>query len=163
MAGHPKPLSEIIFNKFDIDHSGRIDTAEFQQLCFSMGYALLDSELQLVIKVLDQDDSGHIDKKEFTQWWRNADRWNQLKLSEEELVQRQAAADAFNNYDSDKSGVIKSKDFDQFYAELIANKLTSQNKQAALRELDTNEYGKIVFREYISWLSRQGSIKLMIE
>ena len=46
-----EPLSEIMFNKFDQDKSGSIDSSEFHQLCFNLGNALTDTELQLALKV----------------------------------------------------------------------------------------------------------------
>ena len=50
-----------MFEKFDKDNSGSIDSSEFHQLCFNLGYALTDVELALALKVLDSDGSGQIE------------------------------------------------------------------------------------------------------
>lgn len=45
--------------------SVQISAAEFSHLCFNLGYALTDVELELALKVLDDDNSGEIELNEF--------------------------------------------------------------------------------------------------
>lgn len=40
--------------------TGHIDSKEFQQLCFALGYALTPVEIEVAIKVLDTDGSGKV-------------------------------------------------------------------------------------------------------
>ena len=160
--GPPKPLSQIMFQKFDADKSGHIDSKEFQQLCFALGYSLTQPELDLALKLLDNDASGQIDEAEFCAWWKKSDRWAELKLDDAELEKRKSAADTFNSYDSKKTGFIGIEDFDKFYAELVENKLTTKEKDNAKRDLDKNGDGKIVFSEYIEWLQRQGVLTIKL-
>jgi Ca2+-binding EF-hand superfamily protein len=151
-----------MFNKFDTDKSGSIDSKEFQHLCFNLGYSLTDTELKLALKTLDDDSSGKIELREFTTWWKRADRWSELKLDDDELSKRQVAADTFNSFDSSKSGVLQSKDFDGFYQSLVNAKLTSKPKDRALADFDTNGDKKLSFAEYIEWLKRQGTLTVKL-
>lgn len=160
--GPPKPLSVIMFEKHDTDKSGFIDIKEFQHLCFSLGYTLTSVELDLAVKLLDEDASGKIEQSEFTNWWKQSDRWSQLQLDEEELAQRSKAANVFNEFDKNKSGFISGEHFNEFHSELVKEKLTTKDLEAARRDLDKNNDGKIVFSEYIEWLTRQGAIKIKL-
>lgn len=162
MFAAPRPLSEIMFDKFDADRSGFIDAQEFQQLTFALGYALTPVEVEFAVKIIDTDGSGKIEKNEFSAWWKLRDRWEALKLDEEALAIRQAAADCFNEIDSTKTGVIHKQDFDKFYKEVTDRKLTTKSKEAFLEDLDKNGDGKIQFAEYIEWLQRQGTIQVKV-
>jgi len=160
--GPPKPLSEIMFNKFDTDKSGSIDANEFQQLCFNLGHILTDAELKLALKTLDDDNSGKIELREFTTWWKRSDRWAELKLDEDELSKRKLAAETFNSFDSSKTGFLQAKDFEALYQSLLDSKLTTKPKDRALADFDTNGDKKLSFSEYIDWLKRQGTLTVKL-
>jgi hypothetical protein len=153
-------MAEIMFAKFDTDKSGHMDEKEFQQLCFALGYALSPVEVTLALRVLDKDGSGHVDSKEFANWWKSGNRWEELKLDEKALIVRQKAADAFNEYDSQKTGVLMKESFDKFYQDIVNKNLSKKDKATFLSDLDSNGDGKIQFAEYIDWLQRQGTIEV---
>ena len=113
-------------------------------------------------QTLDDDGSGKIELKEFTQWWKRADRWEELKLDGAELEKRKNAADTFNSFDPSKSGTLQAKDFAAFYKDLVANKLTTKTEAQALADFDTNKDGKLSFAEYIEWLKRQGTLTVKL-
>lgn len=151
-----------MFDKFDADKSGHIDAKEFQHLTFGLGYALTPIEVEFAVKIIDADGSGVIEKTEFTAWWKLRDRWEALKLDDDALAIRQAAADSFNEIDSTKTGMIHAKDFDAFHKELTERKLTTKSKEDLLADLDKNGDGKIQFAEYIEYLQRQGTIQVKV-
>jgi len=155
-------LAQIMFKKFDADASGAIDAAEFQALCFGLGYALSPSEVAMAVKTLDLDGSGQIDEKEFVEWWKKDNRWESLQLDEKGLQTRKDAAETFNEVDSGKTGVISTADFDKFYNILKTRGLTTKTKESALADLDTSGDHKIQFSEYIDWLERIGTIKIKV-
>jgi len=157
-SGKAKPLSEIVFEKYDTDKSGEIDAGEFRNLCYSLGYGLTSEEVELGVKVLDSDGSGKIEMKEFTTWWTKADRWADVKLDVETLEKRSKALDTFKSFDPSKTSKIKQADFEKFYASLIKEGLTKKTKEKFLEDLDTNKDGAIEFGEYLDWLARQGSL-----
>jgi len=157
LGAKQKPLSEIVFDKYDTDKSGQIDAKEFQNLCYSLGYALTQQELDLGVKLLDSDGSGQIGKDEFSAWWKKSDRWADIKLDDDGVQKRQQVADTFSDFDADKKGSIFAKDFDKFYQSLVDQKLTTKSKEKFLEDLDKNRDGKIQFPEFVEWLERQGS------
>lgn len=57
-----------LFHEFDRDGNGRIDSHEFQDLAFSLGLVLDETEAALVINTIDQDGDGMIDLREFQTW-----------------------------------------------------------------------------------------------
>ena len=118
------------------DKSGQISTKEFGKLCFGLGYALTDAELDLAVKLLDKDASGHIELGEFKDWWRRDDRWQSIQLEGFELQKRQDAADSFNAFDADQSGSIDQADFPAFYASCLEKKLTNHSQEKFLENLD---------------------------
>jgi len=162
MGGRPKPLSEIVFDKYDTDKSGSINKDEFRAMCFNLGYALSPDETDLAVKVLDSDGSGQIEKKEFTAWWAKSDRWSDVKLDEAGVAHRQKVASVFNGYDNGKTGSIQAKDYDAFFAELTSEGLTKKTKDKFLEDLDKNRDGKIQFPEYLEWLANQGSLSVQV-
>ncbi len=107
-----KSMADIMFEKFDADQSGTIDDGEMHLLCNKMGYLITAAETKLVVKALDLDGSGKIDKNEFKIWWNREDRWTAIKLDEKDLAVRQSASEAFSSYDSEGKGVIGKKDYD---------------------------------------------------
>lgn len=62
-------LAKNLFQQFDQDHSGSIDSKEFNQLIQSLGIQLTTQELIEAIQELDLDDSGYIEQEEFIHWW----------------------------------------------------------------------------------------------
>jgi len=54
------PLSKIVFNKYDTDHSGSITIQEFKFMAYDLGYYLSDTELDLAVKKLDKSGSDAI-------------------------------------------------------------------------------------------------------
>ena len=53
-------LSEQVFEKYDKDHSGAVDTKELQDMVMNMGYHLSDEELSIAILHLDTSGDGKI-------------------------------------------------------------------------------------------------------
>uniref|UniRef100_A0A7S3YG39 EF-hand domain-containing protein n=3 Tax=Lotharella globosa TaxID=91324 RepID=A0A7S3YG39_9EUKA len=147
--------AQIIFEKFDTNKSGSIDTKEFQALCYNLGYMLTDTEIKYAILMLDKDGSGVIESSEFKQWWGSADRWSKLFLDEDGLRQRTAAANVFRRFDPTGSGNIKNCDFEALHATLVEFNLTTKTANECQRDLDSNRDGRIQFVEYIEWLGRQ--------
>ena len=151
-----------ISDKFDTDKSGKINAKEFSHLCFNLGYALTDVELDLALKVLDDDNSGEIELNEFTNWWKRGDRWASIQLQDEELEKRKLAADTFNSFDSGKTGYITKSDFDAFYDELVKAGLTKQEKSKVFENLDRSGDGRVQFSEYINWLKDIGTFAVAL-
>ena len=59
------------FNHFDRDGDGRIDLAEFGELCQALGGAIDDEHKRIGFKAIDSNRNGAIDFDEFVAWWRD--------------------------------------------------------------------------------------------
>ena len=75
-------MARLIFDKFDADHSGKINRSEFQALCYDKGHLLNKEGLDEAMIMIDEDGSGEISFEEFQKWWSDKDRFGHLKLDE---------------------------------------------------------------------------------
>lgn len=67
----PEPEDEVveIFQTYDRDGSGSIDSQEFARMLEALGQDLSDDELLIALDVVDTDASGRISWTEFKAWW----------------------------------------------------------------------------------------------
>ena len=92
---------EELFEKYDEDNSGSIDSAEFSALCFDMGLAFEDeADKELVLSMLDTDGDGSVSIDEFKVWWlANKDTFFVQNYSDNV----KAAIHFFKKFDTDLS------------------------------------------------------------
>lgn len=147
-----KPLCRQMFDKYDTDGSGDISITEFRKLCYDMGYYLSDLELDMDIKLLDQDGDGEISYSEFIKWWENDDRFKLLQLTPDDYLRLAKACSYFQRFDKDGSGQIDIREFRSLYVDMVKKKLAKKSMTATMEELDRNRDGKISFNEYVHWL-----------
>ncbi|KJE93370.1 hypothetical protein CAOG_04169 [Capsaspora owczarzaki ATCC 30864] len=159
-SGARKPLVRIMFDKFDTDKSGFLDSAELKSLCYDLGHPLSPVELDLALKMLDENGDGKISYNEFAQWWQQQDRFNKLTYDEEEIRSVTAAVKYFQHFDKDKSGTIDANEFKALYKDLLKNGFRIGTVEQALSTLDSNGDGHVSLREYVDWLVAVGSIVL---
>jgi len=69
--GSSTSLARLMFNRFDNDGNGDIDSSEFDALLSSIGVSLSAKERAGVLKALDIDGSGTISFDEFSKLWRD--------------------------------------------------------------------------------------------
>eukprot|EP01100_Stratorugosa_tubuloviscum_P012364 TRINITY_DN584_c1_g2_i2.p1 TRINITY_DN584_c1_g2~~TRINITY_DN584_c1_g2_i2.p1 ORF type:complete len:348 (-),score=177.31 TRINITY_DN584_c1_g2_i2:97-1140(-) len=157
LPGPQKPLSKIVFDKYDKDKSGSIDKNELKEICYEMGHHLSKEELDLALEYLDSDGNGTIEYEEFVVWWKKNDRFVDLELDDARLAIRQTASKIFRRFDSDASGVIDSNEFSAFHQHLTESGLTDRPLNSCFAELDENHDGKVQFNEFIRWLKEKES------
>ncbi|ORX43596.1 EF-hand [Piromyces finnis] len=147
------PLSKIMFNKYDTDGSGSITVQEFKYMAYDLGYYLSDTELEFAVKKLDKTGSDSITYDDFKKWWGTTDRWNQLKLSEENMAILSAISGQFQMFDVDKSGSIDKHEFQNYCKEIAKKgKITTAEEEEMFRNLDINHDGNVSFNELIDYL-----------
>ena len=54
-----------IFNTFDVDGNGSIDKGELKQIFAEMGKVFNDTEIEKMMSIADEDDSGTLEYEEF--------------------------------------------------------------------------------------------------
>jgi hypothetical protein len=75
LKGTMKTETEVIakFNEFDKDRSGALDTQELAALCKALGSPLSMNELESALFILDKNNDGKIELKEFLAFWHGRD------------------------------------------------------------------------------------------
>ncbi|KAL6612834.1 EF-hand [Neocallimastix sp. 'constans'] len=148
------PLSKIIFNKYDTDSSGTITATEFKYMAYDLGYYISDNELEIAIKTVDSSGTGAITYDDFSKWWKNSDRWEKVKLTEENISILSTLSEEFQKFDTDKSGTIDINEFKNFYKEITKKaNIFPGDEEAMFEQLDSNHDGQISFNEYVDYLS----------
>lgn len=61
-----------IFNHFDKNQNGKIESSEFSALLEALGADMSEFEVTTGLRALDDDGNGTIEFEEFAAWW--ADR-----------------------------------------------------------------------------------------
>lgn len=151
----PKPLSRIVFDKFDQDGNGWMSREELRSLCLEMGYLLTDEELVWALSILDKDGSGKIDYQEFSDWWKSSSRFEKLQsLDEEKSILLGRIVKIFKDFDTNNKGSLSGKEFDEFFKRLVEEQIVLEDNRSAHQfdEIDRQNDRKINFNELIAWL-----------
>ncbi|TPX43516.1 hypothetical protein SeLEV6574_g05020 [Synchytrium endobioticum] len=146
-----KVVSRIVFDKYDLDHSGSIEISEFRKLVYEFGYYLSEDELTMAVRVLDVDGDGSISYDEFFKWWSQDQRFESLRLSPQDFEMLNKAVQQFQKYDKDVSGSIDVREFSALHKDLARQGLTRKGVAATLEDFDSNKDGKISFNEFIQY------------
>eukprot|EP01090_Pellita_catalonica_P012195 TRINITY_DN2593_c0_g1_i2.p1 TRINITY_DN2593_c0_g1~~TRINITY_DN2593_c0_g1_i2.p1 ORF type:complete len:183 (+),score=41.57 TRINITY_DN2593_c0_g1_i2:360-908(+) len=162
LGGKRKPLSQIVFEKYDTDKSGSVDIHEFHGMCYDLGHFLTKKETDIALKVVDKDGSGKVELKEFTAWWKDSKRFDKFQKTPEEMEWVEKAVKEFRVFDKDSSGTVTADEFNQLCPKLKAQGLTDKDPDAVLGDLDQDGSGEISFNEYIEWLAREPKQKTVI-
>lgn len=96
-----KPLSRIMFEKFDRDGSGCISAPELRALCYDRGFPLSEEEVAAAMASLDKDGSGTLTYEEFLEWWRSDSRFALLQLTEAQQAVVAQIVEYFKHFDAD--------------------------------------------------------------
>lgn len=163
------------FDRFDADHSGTIELAEFaEMLCKTLGYESIDDLPPKMLKTefidADTDGSGQMDFEEFLVWWK-ANRFEEaLMLDRKQVEVRMLArkhdldvstADdiyrQFVRFDTDGSGAIDLEEFKEILLHLLKLKEEDLPENRLLkfwREVDSDGSGEIEFEEFMLWYNK---------
>lgn len=173
-GGGTKPVSQLLFNKYDTDKSGLsfpssfqlidlllglISVSELRFLCYDMGYYLSDSQLEWACTLIDKDGSGEISYAEFSSWWQNPLRFDHLLLTDEQLEKLHQITELFRTFDRNNTGLLDKQQFRELFRELIRKKIMEENQANQFDEIDRSHDGKINFNELISWFYDQGVLE----
>jgi calmodulin len=63
-------LAKQIFNHYDKDGNGTLDSVELSKFMADLGEPLNDAELDEALKILDKNGDGKIQIEEFLSWWQ---------------------------------------------------------------------------------------------
>ncbi|KAL3635944.1 putative calcium-binding protein cml25 [Castilleja foliolosa] len=127
-----------VFKKFDVNGDGKISASELGSIMGSLGHAVTDEELKIMIEEVDSDGDGCIDLQEFIEL-------NTNDVGFDEVLEN--LKDAFQVFDIDKNGAIS--------AEELQNVLRSLGEECTMAEclrmisgVDADGNGTISFDEF---------------
>jgi Ca2+-binding EF-hand superfamily protein len=153
-SGGRPPTSKIIFDKYDKDGDGCIDAEEFKFMCMDLGHQLSDDEMKYALLKLDTTGAGKVNYEDFVEkFWSIDDRWDGLRLSDEELMELSCLLTEFQAFDADDDGTVDKEEFTSMYESLQAGGVT-KDAESVFTEIDRNCDGNICFNEYVDWLKR---------
>ncbi|CAF1246521.1 unnamed protein product [Adineta steineri] len=158
-GGGTKPISEVMFNKYDTDKNGSISRDELRSLCYDLGYYLSDDELTWAWTVMDKDGSGMIDYNEFAEWWKTSSRFEHLKMpNEKEAFLLSRVAEICRSYDTHNTGTLDRDQFTSVCQALTQEEILNANEHQACNfdEIDRGHDGRINFNELIAWFKNVG-------
>jgi len=130
-----KPLSRVIFDKYDPDKSGYIDTTEFQAMLRDHGIFLNGDALEIVFSVIDADGSKRITYEEFMKW-KKSSSFSDLAIDDETLQRRQAFLDLFKRHDINGDGTMNVSEFPTLYEELKEFDLINKPLEEVMADMD---------------------------
>ncbi|CAF1138326.1 unnamed protein product [Rotaria sordida] len=158
-GGATKPVSELMFNKYDKDKNGTISRDELRSLCYDMGYYLSNDELEWACTLIDKDGNGKIDYKEFADWWKTSSRFEHIRMPNAYQTQLICyIAEVFRSYDKHNHGRLNKKEFEKMRKDLIRHHIIDEHEHQACQfeEIDRGHDGSINFNELIAWFKDIG-------
>ncbi|XP_040995542.1 calmodulin-5/6/7/8-like isoform X2 [Juglans microcarpa x Juglans regia] len=135
------------FNLFDKDGDGCITTGELGSVMRSLGQNPTEAELLDMIKEVDNDGSGTVDKPEFLKLMA---RKTMDSNFEEELKT------AFKMFDNDQNGFISAAELRHVMKNLGHDKLTDEEVNEMILEADVDGDNLINFDEFVRVMMAKG-------
>ena len=134
-----------IFNLFDIDKSGTIDSNELRKIMKVLGIHFTQSEIEEMVRLLDEDKSGTIDFDEF------------VKIFEQKLLEPDTFTDLYDSFkvfDYNCKGSFSVKEIEKIMMN-YGDKMTQEEVNDFLENAPQNENGEIDYKEFARILSEK--------
>ena len=137
---HDEKIKECtkIFNLFDTNKDGKIDTKELGDVMRALGVQPKQTELLEIVKKVDTNASGNIDLNEF------------LSLFERKVEDNDTEGDlieAFKSIDNDGDGLISAKELRHIMATL-GEQVTEEEADEMIKEADYDGDGFINYHDF---------------
>ena len=132
------------FELFDKDRDGLIKTKELGSILRNLGQYPSESELNTLIKEVDMDGSGTIEFKEFL-----CLMIRKMKDSDPE----KEFMEAFKAFDRDGNGFISEMEL-RLIMNNLGEKVSSEEIELMIKEVDNNYDGQIDFKEFVKMMSK---------
>ncbi|KAK4755266.1 hypothetical protein SAY87_009023 [Trapa incisa] len=132
-----------MFKMIDADSSGQVTLEELKKGLEKVGANIKDSEIDVLMKAADIDNSGTIDYREFV-----AAMLHLNKVQREDHVHA-----AFSYFDEDGSGYITKDEL-----QLACKKFGLENIQLEelIKEVDQDNDGRIDYSEFVAMMQQSG-------
>ncbi|ONK75251.1 uncharacterized protein A4U43_C03F14930 [Asparagus officinalis] len=130
-----------MFQKMDINKSGKITLEELKHGLHKMGHQIPDADVQILMEAADVDGDGTLDYGEFV-----AVSIHIRKIGNDEHLHK-----AFAYFDANKSGYIEIEEL----RESLADDLGPNHEEvinAIIRDVDSDKDGKISYEEFAAMM-----------
>eukprot|EP01052_Picozoa_sp_SAG31_P005932 SAG31_NODE_268_length_18767_cov_4.644900_8_plen_599_part_00 len=138
-----------LFDRFDKDKSGEIESKEIHAVAETVGVALTEDEMSTALWEMDYDGSGMVDFEEFAEWWRStstvAARIRRAVVHEEALIQS-----AFEKIDLDGNKTLDRNEVNQLAFQMGITLVDAELKQCMF-EMDADGSNEVDYSEFTSW------------
>ncbi|XP_057440071.1 putative calcium-binding protein CML19 [Lotus japonicus] len=129
---------EHVLRYFDEDGDGKISPSELRQRLGEMGGELLPREADMVIEALDSDGDGLLGLEDFV---------TLMEAGGSEEQKLKDLREAFEMYDTDKSGFISPKNLKRMFKKMGESKSIDECKDM-INHFDLNGDGVLSFEEF---------------
>ena len=150
------------FDSHDSDGNGSLSRKEFIGMAKDLGLDTTAGELKHMFKLMDIDQSGSIEFKEFVQWYEDTTDGEMLKRvkgimgnDKKSVRQRKILKVMFGRIDQDGSGEVDAKEVLQLALDMGVQ-LTLADMQFIFAEIDLDDSGAISFDEFCEWYVLEG-------
>ena len=130
-----------IFNMYDIENSGNINSGDVRSLLINMGYKPSNEDIIEFLKLADKSNSGIISKENF------------IKAIHEKytipLNQLDEIKEAFNIFDMDKDGKISFKELKNILKHFGENNNNDEEINKIMKFINVDENGLIDINDFI--------------
>ena len=133
-----------VFNLYDADNSGAINSAELGNVMRSLGQTPSQGEVQRILEEFDADKSGSIEFSEFLNIMRS--HWKQPCSSEE-------LKESFQLIDANGDGTVTLTELKAFLCN-FGEALTEDEVERVVKRYDIDKNGKLNYSEFINMLLR---------
>merc|ERR1712196_358585 len=133
------------FQMFDKDGSGAIDAREFRAVCQEIGMNPTDSELKLMLRDVDKNDSGDVDLQEFI----TAMKEKYVDNEGPEIIRC-----AFDVFDTDGSGALSYEEMTDILKNLGDSEMASNPTmiRRLVEAADTDRSGEVDLEEFMAMI-----------
>lgn len=146
MALEPFSNVRAIFDQFDTNNSGTVDTSELRNMCNTLRIGVSESSFKKIVCDADPENTGEISFRRF-QGAMSRDlgrRFAQLKV-------------VFDSFDIDRSGTVSTDELSQMCKRLKLE-VTNEEINHIMTDADPDGVGEIDFGEFVAAVASQLTI-----
>jgi len=129
-----------IFNMYDIENSGKINSGDVRSLLLNMGYQPSNEDIIEFLRLADKTNTGFVSKENFIKALH--EKYTIPKNQLEEIKE------AFKTFDKDKDGKITFKEFRNILKQFGEN-INDEEIDKIFKFIDADNNGLIDFDDFV--------------
>ena len=129
-----------IFNMYDIENSGKINSGDVRSLLLNMGYQPSNEDIIEFLRLADKTNTGFVSKENFIKALH--EKYTIPKNQLEEIKE------AFKTFDKDKDGKITFKEFRNILKQFGEN-INDEEIDKIFKFIDADNNGLIDFNDFV--------------